>query len=260
MAKEFAITSFEEAMGQGYSPKAYHDARRYAGLYAKWNYTKVTLSKTPLIPKKLHQIWIGGKPPERFLSMMESWKICHPDWEYKLWTDEDIASFPFAHPEVFHTAINLGAKSDIWRYEILYQFGGVYVDTDFECMRSLDPLIYAHKFFVGIGGFDYVNNAIIGSAPHHPLLEKVNQVIAATAPHTWNDPWQYTGPLMFSRQVYSYLKGHPEDGIVYPTAFFYPFPNELRHEYWSGKIEKEQVHSYFIPETFAVHYWAGTWK
>jgi mannosyltransferase OCH1-like enzyme len=41
----------------------------------------------------------------------------------------------------FDRASNFGEKSDIWRYEILFRLGGVYVDTDFECVRPFDSLL-----------------------------------------------------------------------------------------------------------------------
>jgi len=254
-----AITSFEEGMGSDYDPRRYANAKKLKKYYDAYHFQKNPEHAVALIPKKIHQIWIGGEVPEKFRGWMTTWQEKHPDWEYKLWTDADIETFPFQYPETFFRAKNLGAKSDIWRYEILYQEGGVYVDVDFEAVSALDPLLY-HHFFVGIGGFDYINNAIIGSAPGHPLLQRLLKILCSYPTSHFDLPWYHTGPLFFTKQLYAYLKMHPEEVTVYPTGFFYPLPNEYRFMQRRGALSREQIESFFIPETFAVHYWAESWK
>lgn len=256
----YPMTSFEEAMDEGYTSQGYHNSKKLKKNYERYHFEKTSYHEQPLIPKKIHQIWIGGEVPERFKKLMETWKEKHPDWEYKLWTDEDIKTFVFEEPTTFFRAENVGAKSDIWRYEILQQQGGIYVDIDFECVKSLDVLVHHHSFFAGIGGFDYINNAIIGSKPNHPILKKLIKILKGTSTDALKTPWYNTGPLLFTRQVYFYLKDFPEEGIVYPIRFFYPLPNTYRFAYWGGELSKENIESFFIPETFAVHYWAESWK
>ena len=255
----YAMSSFEEAMEEGYTPQTYRNAKRFKEAYENWHFEKIDQATQPIIPKIIHQIWIGGDVPEKFKPLMQTWMDKHPDWDYKLWTDEDIELFAFENLEAFEYAQNLGAKSDIWRYEILKQYGGVYVDIDFECVSPLTPLVYSHKFFAGIGGFDYINNAIIGSISNHPILIRLMTILKSTSKENLNNPWHHTGPLLFTKQIYSYLKNHPEEGIVYPVRFFYPLPNTYRHAYWRGELSQEEIHRFFIPETFGVHYWAESW-
>ncbi len=257
--KAFAITSFHQAMDCGYDPLIFRNAAKFKKFYQAYNYAVVEKSKTPLIPKIIHQIWIGGPVPDRFVKLMETWKELHPSWEYKLWTDADLQDFPFLDRRAFDRAINIGAKADILRYDILFHFGGVYVDCDFECVKPLDPFIYAHEFFVGIAGFDYVGNAIIGASKGLLIFKKLATLINSWDDNQLKDPWVHTGPLTFTRQVYSYIKERPSKRAVYPTKFFHPFPNIYRHHYWSGHVERSFIESFFIPETFAVHHWAESW-
>lgn len=256
----YSMTSFDEAMGEGYHPQYYRNSKKLKKSYESYHFEKTPYSERPLIPKKIHQIWIGGEVPERFKKLMATWKKMHPDWEYILWTDREIEAFAFENKELFFSTDNMGSKSDIWRYEILYQQGGVYVDVDFECTQPFDVLVHHHLFFTGIGGFDYINNAIIGSCPFHPMLKKIIRVLHSTPKEHLNMPWYNTGPLFFTKQVYAYLKDHPEEGVVYPVRFFYPLPNTYRHAYWKGELSQESVRSFFIPETFGVHYWAESWR
>jgi len=254
------MSSFEEGMGSDYHPKKYANTKKLKNHYEKYHFSKQIAHEQPLIPKIIHQIWIGGKVPEKFQAWMETWKEKHPGWEYKLWGDKDIASFPFMYPDTFYRAQNVGAKADIWRYEILYLYGGVYVDVDFEAVAPLDPLIYVHPFFAGVGGFDYINNAIIGAKPGHPVLRAMLTILCSCPTGCLNTPWYNTGPLFFTKQVYAYLKMHPEEIMIYPIRFFYPLPNDYRFAQREGSLQKKQVEAFFIPETFGVHYWAESWK
>jgi inositol phosphorylceramide mannosyltransferase catalytic subunit len=85
-----------------------------------------------MIPKIIHQIWLGpNKKPDIW---MDSWKInyCqkYPDWEYKLWTEKEILELNLRNKIHYDNETFYNAKSDIARYEILYQYGGVFIDAD----------------------------------------------------------------------------------------------------------------------------------
>jgi mannosyltransferase OCH1-like enzyme len=142
-----------------------------------------------LIPKIIHHIWIGVKPiPSYFEKYLSSWKKQHLGWEFKLWTNETVQNHDFKTRDLFDLCSNIAQKADILRYEILYQYGGIYVDTDFECINSFDSLIHQYDFFAGIlpeyppsiGIFKQkvatptlqIMNALIGVRPNHPILEQ----------------------------------------------------------------------------------------
>merc|ERR1712070_1358542 len=114
-------------------------------------FARHALSKQPpekmLIPRIIHQVWIGGELPHRFQRLAASWKRLHPDWEYKLWTDSDVKGLRLRNRELFERAKNPGQKSDILRLEVLYQYGGLYVDTDFECLKSFESSLANLRFF-----------------------------------------------------------------------------------------------------------------
>nr|MBA2306899.1 hypothetical protein [Candidatus Dependentiae bacterium] len=66
------------------------------------------------IPKIIHQIWFGPKtPPSIFKESQESLKKHHPDWEYKLWTEEDIPSLQLENQEFYDLSQNYAEKADI---------------------------------------------------------------------------------------------------------------------------------------------------
>ena len=60
------------------------------------------------IPKKIHMIWLGSKPPLFVWKMLDSWKWCHPTWSIKLWTDKDVHAFPLKNRQAYERAKNWG--------------------------------------------------------------------------------------------------------------------------------------------------------
>ena len=65
---------------------------------------------------------MGNKVPDKYKRIRDSWKKLNPDWEYKLWTDEDVKSSDLVRPDIYNKIRNLGMKSDVLRIEILNKF------------------------------------------------------------------------------------------------------------------------------------------
>ena len=97
----------------------------------------------------------------------------HPDWDYKLWTLQNIppiknlATYEFLKRDMF--------KSDVIRYEILYEHGGVYADTDFLFYRNIEPLLHDTDHLL-IGQLDkgklgWINNALMAFEPRHAFIK-----------------------------------------------------------------------------------------
>ena len=127
-----------------------------------------------LIPRIFHQIWVGPDPfPEEFARYQQTWLDHHPGWELRFWTEE---SFPkpedLRRPEAAERLRAPWERGDIFRLEALWRYGGVHVDTDFECRRSIEPLIENVELFIGLRKPNKVNGALMGSTAGHPLLER----------------------------------------------------------------------------------------
>ena len=254
-------------------------------LYEKNNLKQVKPQETPKIPKLIHVMWLGGKLPEEYQPYVQSWYDYHPDWTIIFWTDNaanydrgttvvksfdeleklltsvgdnkkrivvDTVDLQFGNRPFYDKAINYGEKSDILKWEIVYQLGGVYVDIDFECLRPLDLFHHTYDFYTGIQPLDtnmvQLGAALYGAIPKHPILERCVRYIAHN---------QYiqqivvkTGPIHFTR---SFLATAGRDGFVdiaLPSSYFYPCGYEQRG------TEKT---NWCKTESCAVHHWAGSW-
>jgi inositol phosphorylceramide mannosyltransferase catalytic subunit len=125
-----------------------------------------------LIPRIFHQIWVGPDPfPPEYERYQRSWCDRHPGWELRFWTEQNLPA-PFRRSEAAERLRSPAERANILRLEVLWQFGGVYVDTDFECLRSIEPLIEDASFFISLAKPGRVNNALMGSVAGHPILDE----------------------------------------------------------------------------------------
>lgn len=205
------------------------------------------------IPKVIHQIWIGGALPEAFVQLCESWKYHHINrgWLYKLWTDEDVPGLKLQNQRFFDENINPGLRSDLMRWEIIYRFGGFYLDVDYECLQPLDSLL-CYDFVTAIQPLDtqvvQLGNAFFGAHPEHPILRSCIDEIK----NNWHRKGvlMKTGPIYFTKLFYNIAGRNGKLDIALPPTHFYPL----------GGYEKEMDYGKWLEEgAYAVHHWARSW-
>lgn len=106
-----------------------------------------------MIPKLVHQIWIGPKKrPDIWMdSVREFCKSC--GYEYVLWDDQKVSEMQMINKSFYDAETTYNGKSDILRYEILYQNGGIYIDADSFIVKpfQLDMLIKRFDRDAGFG-------------------------------------------------------------------------------------------------------------
>jgi mannosyltransferase OCH1-like enzyme len=191
--------------------------------------------------------------------LQQSWRKYHPDWTYILWTDKEIAEFGLVNKKLFDSARNWGQKSDIARYEILCRMGGLYIDTDFECLKSFDILHDSLDFYTCCipakdGGVEIIN-ALIAACPGHPILKAcVNGLHNVTASTNIWHIIETTGPYFFTKAVFAFLTGR---SVIFPVTYFYPMPAWIA----SQKPNHADVIQRFVKdESFALHWWDCSWQ
>ena len=95
-----------------------------------------------MIPKKIHYIWLGGNSlPPLAKKCLSSWRKFMPDYEIVRW-DESNLDFSFCEYACeAYKSKKWAFVSDYARFKILYEQGGIYLDTDVEVIRSLEPIL-----------------------------------------------------------------------------------------------------------------------
>ena len=177
------------------------------------------------VPKIIHQIFLSNGHSNASLSKyepaIESCKSLHPEWESKIWTDQEGESFMQEHyPEIYPHYIGYRQniqRANILRYALLHHFGGVYLDLDVTCRVALDaPLgeqssvpTLAHLPWLTPGAYPAgVNNAFILARPQHPFLAELLKRVPSRD-LSWGMPYVEnmlsTGCMFFSNVWMSFM-------------------------------------------------------
>lgn len=214
------------------------------------------------IPKKLHLIWVGdeSKRPDKW---MQTWKDNHPDWEFRIWGNEELNN----HPWVCKKQIDIMKNDRVWegvadamRYEILLEHGGVYADADSKSLKPLDDTILNCEFFAvyesEIHRPGLVTNCYMGSVAGNPILKDLIDTI-----HSMDHPlykwswkrlrkrrvqaWKTTGPKLLTK----ILKKYKDANIrIFPSALFLP-------EHFADNQNNKAMEN-----AYATHLWGTTSK
>ncbi len=205
---------------------------------------------TDKIPKIIHQLWIGEhKIPWRYIN---TWKNDYikknPDWEYMLWTEKELEELNMENKHIYDLESTYNGKSDIARYEILYKYGGIWIDADSVWIndKSLNDLIEGAKetnFFAARSLNDEGNLAsgVVGSSKKHTNLRYLLDEFKKMESNYLElrekyMPWELIGPLFIDK-----IRLNNMPLTIYPTKYFYPV-------YWHGITDVEYHKKHKLPE------------
>jgi len=180
---------------------------------------------------------------------VETWERLHPHWERWLWGDDEVASLP--RGKLIESVSSPAQRSDLARVDILREYGGVYVDADFEAVSCIDPLLALGDFIVGAedpperNNPPYICNAFIASTPSHPCLARYSEVqerrlrlLPDASPNVSTGPFALTDVVRATKA----------EVVVLPREALYPYG------WWEPEARERR-----FPETLAVHHWDASW-
>jgi len=199
-----------------------------------------------MIPRVFHQVWINRdnpELPENFRAYRDGWLALHPDWEYKLWNLDNLDFIP-RHLDLLNATKVYAQMADILRYEILLRHGGVYLDTDFECLRNIDPILVGVKNFSCSEDGRSISIGILGAVPNSIYMERC--VAALPTKLGQINPADETGPGLLTRVLL--VEGLAGDFTLFPRKWFYPYN-------WNEPHRASEK----FPQAYAIHRWAHSW-
>lgn len=140
------------------------------------------------IPKVIHQFWGGRDFPEEYVAYRDSWLEHNPEWKLQVWSPDNLFNLrlreQYDRAEEWVMADNAWQhRSNIVRFEALERFGGVWADSDVECLRPLDPLLEGVDVFVGLSVKGGVQPAVLGCVPKHRFMRQLIEALAALPAH-----------------------------------------------------------------------------
>ncbi|KAJ3386643.1 hypothetical protein HDU92_002353 [Lobulomyces angularis] len=224
---------------------------------------KKYINKVQRIPKIIHQIWISNEKNQKLpvFHQIEKCKLINPDFEFKLWTNDNIDELKFINKEYFQSwrsTSEISGAADVLRYDILYQFGGIYVDVDTICLRPFNELLNK-EFFAGyemlnnINSLDPTNkmiaNGIIGSTKSYPLIGLMREIIK-TRKVAGDTAWIEVGPAFLSRSVEYFKASKYSLNFNYEIlnyTIFYPYHHSEANARLTDKGREVRLNSICMP-------------
>ena len=207
-----------------------------------------------MIPKIIHHIWVGKKPfPEKFKEYRESWINLHPGWQFYFWTDQNLPEMPFDVEKVVKEEKYLTSiRSDILRLHLLNLYGGIYVDTDMECLKSFDEFLN-FDFFAGKENDKDVCNALMGATKTnnvtHKLLAKCLKNINQYTIELANINSLHVSAVPPLTEFLHNTDLNASNIKIFEYFYFYPSP-----WYIPSKDIRTKMN---LKNSYSVHYWAG---
>ena len=212
------------------------------------------ITEKPVIPKKIHYIWLGGKKiPQQLNKCIESWKHFCPDYEIIEWNENNYDFNKHPYMKEAYTEGAYGFVPDYARLDILYHHGGFYMDTDVEIKKSLDKLRFQDAF-CGVEKWQVLNfGGLSGALPRHPMIKKF--LDAREGIRFINESGEKNkNTCGFYDTRVAINAGYEINGMVqtvngmniYPYDYFHPY------DYMSGIVNETE-------NTYSIHWFNGGW-
>lgn len=175
------------------------------------------------------------------LDCIESWKRVLPDFQIKRWDENNFKFEAFQFSREAYKVKKYAFVSDVCRLFALYQYGGIYLDTDMLVLKDFSPLLY-NTFFIGEEDEGIINAAIIASEMESETLKILLDGYRET-------PFDFERPLHIPTYLTSRLDRRKV--MVYSKEYFYPLPFKSRGE---------AINPFITSNSFAVHLWNYSWR
>lgn len=210
--------------------------------------------KSNMIPKKIHYCWFGkNKMPDEYLKYMETWEKYCPDYEIIRWDEQNYDVTKNDYLKQAYNNKKWAFVSDYARVDVVYQYGGVYLDTDVELLKSLDEFL-KWDMFCGFQSAEYIAWGLgFGAVRGHELLEAVLKVYEQMEFVKSDGSLNLVSCPVIQSSVMSkhgfILDGTPQEKdnvAVYPKEFFNPYSFKKG----LGRIT-ENTHS--------IHHYSASW-
>lgn len=126
-----------------------------------------------MIPKKIHYVWVGGNPKSKIIEeCIATWHEKLPDYEIIEWNEDNFDIHENTYIEEAYKAKKWAFVSDYIRAKVIFEQGGIYLDTDVRVIDKLDPLL-SDSAFIGFENNDYLSAAIFGAEKGHPFMQSI---------------------------------------------------------------------------------------
>lgn len=208
-----------------------------------------------MIPKIIHYCWFGGKPlPAKVENMITTWKKHCPDYEIKQWNENNFDVYQNRYCREAYESEKWAFVSDYARLKVLFDYGGIYMDTDVEVVKPFDDFL-DYNAWLSFQSENQLATCVIASAKGNEwielLLEKYEYFRFVGDHGSYNMMTNVDLITQITKDRYE-IKFDKSCQIFGDNNAIFPF------EYFCAKDMITE--KYFITEnTYAIHHFTGTW-
>lgn len=208
-----------------------------------------------MIPKVIHYCWFGGNPlPTDVKRCIESWKKMCPDYEIRCWDESnfDVNAHPFT--KAAYKAKAWAFVSDYARLKVVYDNGGIYLDTDVELLKNLDSL-REYQCYIGVQQSEHLCTTGLGfgATKSNPIvqqmLKKYDQIVFSEEKKTeFACPYLNNAVLKELGYVYNDTSPTDLDGtLVLPPKYMDPIAPGKGMQFLKCN------------DTISIHHYSASW-
>lgn len=208
-----------------------------------------------MIPKIIHYIWVGGKPLTPLAKKcIKSWKKFCPDYEIKRWDESNFNVFENEYCKEAYNAKKWAFVSDYIRLKVLNDYGGIYMDTDVEVVKSLDSYL-SNPAFSGFENDTMIPTGIIAAEKGNlwiaNLLKFYDEAKFILEDGSFNLTTNVTTITNTTKKMYPDIQLNNtfqqfESVVFYPKDYFCPI------DFITKELRK-------TANTHTIHWFAGSW-
>lgn len=212
------------------------------------------ITQEPLIPKKIHYCWFGkGEIPDQNKRWMESWSKYCPDYEIIRWDESNYDVTKNQYMYEAYQAIKWGFVPDYARMDIIYNYGGIYLDTDVELLKNLDELLY-QKAFAGVDATRNISLGLgFGACKGCAIIREVRDFYLDKRFRN-NDGSLNMVPAPTLQKNFFIRKGYVNNGEYQVIDEMTVYPEKVLSTkcIYTGKITQTKY-------SFSIHHYDGSW-
>ncbi|MBO5082292.1 MAG: glycosyl transferase [Lachnospiraceae bacterium] len=206
-----------------------------------------------MIPKKIHYCWFGRNPKsELALKCIESWKQKLPDYEMIEWNEDTFDINENVFCKEAYEAKKWAFVTDYVRLKVLYEYGGIYMDTDVEVLDSLEDFL-SNRAFSGFEDNCSVPTGIMASEAKHPFFAELLAYYNNRHFTLEDGTYDVTTNVQIITETAS-NKGLRLDNTMQVVEDFAFYPNDYFCP-MSWKTRKLNI----TKNTKTIHHFAGSW-
>ena len=205
-----------------------------------------------MIPKVIHYCWFGRNPkPKLFKKCLKSWKKYCPDYKIVEWNEDNFDISSNLYTKQAYENKKWAFVTDYVRLYALYNFGGVYMDTDVEVVKPIDEFL-KHEAFSGFENQTSIPTGIMGAEKGNPLFKQLLDYYTDKAFIVDGEMDMITNVATITKMLSD--KGFiPNNNYQVVEGFaLYPFDYFCPHDYETGVLNVTN-------NTYTIHHFAGSW-